>query len=74
MMDDKQIAEKDALISGLVETRSEILDAVSALSPAGADEVFLGTWSVKELLAHLVGWDYTNKRALDTGRITVVKN
>jgi len=27
------------------------------------DEVFLGVWSVKDLLAHLVGWDFTNLEA-----------
>ena len=26
--------------------------------------MFLGTWSVKDLLAHLVGWDYTNLQAV----------
>jgi len=25
--------------------------------------VFLGTWSLKDLLAHLVGWDYANLEA-----------
>lgn len=24
------------------------------------DEVFLGVWSTRDLLAHLVGWDYAN--------------
>jgi len=27
--------------------------------------VFLGTWSIKDLLAHLVGWDYTNIDAVN---------
>ena len=57
-------AEKDGIIGGLVAARGEILDTVRLLSPAQQDEVFLGEWSVKDLLAHLVGWDYTNQEAV----------
>ena len=57
-------AEKDALITGLVKARRKILDAARLLSPAQQDEVFLGVWSVKDLLAHLVGWDCTNIKAV----------
>jgi hypothetical protein len=56
-------AEKDEIISGLVETRRRILDVASCLPPEKQDEVFLGVWSVKDLLAHLVGWDFTNTEA-----------
>jgi hypothetical protein len=58
-------AEKDAIIAGLLKARSEILDAASLLSPEQQDEVFLGVWSVKDLLAHLAGWDYTNLQAVE---------
>jgi uncharacterized damage-inducible protein DinB len=58
-------AEKDAIIRGLIEARQKILDAARSLSPAEQDEVFLGVWSVKDLLAHLAGWDYTNLRAVE---------
>jgi hypothetical protein len=57
-------AQKDEIIRGLVKARKKILDAVSLLSPAQQDEVFLGVWSVKDLLAHLAGWDYTNLEAM----------
>jgi uncharacterized damage-inducible protein DinB len=57
-------AEKDAILGGLVKARAKILEAASRLSPAEQDEVFLGVWSVKDLLAHLVGWDYTNLTAV----------
>jgi hypothetical protein len=56
-------AKKDRIISELVETRRKILDAASSLSPEQQDEIFLGIWSVKDLLAHLVGWDYANMEA-----------
>jgi hypothetical protein len=57
-------AEKDAIISGLVTARRKVTDAARALSAAQQDEVFLGIWSVKELLAHLAGWDDTNIQAV----------
>ena len=57
-------AEKDGIISGFVVARSKILEAASSLSPQAQDEVFLGEWSVKDLLAHLEGWDYTNLTAV----------
>lgn len=57
-------AKKDEIISGLVEARRKILDVAGMLSPAEQDEVFLGVWTVKDLIAHLVGWDYTNLEAV----------
>lgn len=55
--------KKDQIIMGLIGTRTEILDAASSLSPEQQDEIFLGIWSVKDLLAHLVGWDFANLEA-----------
>ena len=57
-------AKKDKVIAALVEARRKILEAAAALPPAKQDEVFLGVWSVRDLLAHLVGWDYTNLAAV----------
>ena len=57
-------AEKDAVIGGLLKARRKILHTAGLLSAAQQDEVFLGVWSVKDLLAHLAGWDYTNMRAV----------
>jgi uncharacterized damage-inducible protein DinB len=51
---------KEEIIAGLSEARQRILDAVADLGPEKQDEVFLGSWSVKDLLAHLAGWDYVN--------------
>lgn len=56
-------AKKEEIISELVETRRRILDTASSLPPEKQDEVFLGVWSAKDLLAHLVGWDFTNLEA-----------
>ncbi len=57
-------AEKDAVIEGLVQARRKILAAAGLLPPESQDEVFLGVWSVKDLLAHLAGWDHTNLNAV----------
>ena len=58
-------AEKDRLIAGLVSARCKILDSVNSLPPKAQDEVFLGDWSVQDLLAHLIGWDHTNRTAVE---------
>jgi hypothetical protein len=59
----KAQAKKDEVISGLIEARACILAAASLLPAERRDQVFLGVWSVKDLLAHLVGWDRTNIEA-----------
>lgn len=58
-----QIRRKENVLSTLVEARQNILAGVSRLSEAQQNQVFLGIWSVKDLLAHLVGWDKANLRA-----------
>jgi hypothetical protein len=58
------MSRKEELIAGLIEVRMQILDAVSNLSPKKQDKVFLGAWSIKDLLAHLVGWDFANIEAV----------
>ena len=51
-------------IDGLITARRSLLEAVKELPVERLDEVFLGSWSVKDLLAHLVGWDITNLQAV----------
>jgi hypothetical protein len=50
---------KENLIAGMVGARKDILDAVAGFNPKQQNQVFLGEWSIKELLAHLTGWDRT---------------
>lgn len=59
-MSDKAQQKKDNIISALTQARRKILHVAYTLPPEKRDEVFLGVWSAKEMLAHLVGWDYTN--------------
>ncbi len=56
--------KKRQLIDGLIAGRQSVLNAALALPVDRQDEIFLGEWSVKDLLAHLVGWDFTNIQAI----------
>ena len=62
-MTDKAQQKKDNIISALTQARRKILHVAYTLPPEKRGEVFLGVWSARELLAHLVGWDYTNIEA-----------
>jgi hypothetical protein len=59
-----KMSRKQEIIVGLTEVRQHILDAISDLPSEKQDEIFLGTWSIKDLLAHLIGWDFTNIEAV----------
>ena len=63
-MNTKAQAKKEQLLAELRETRSSILKEAAVLSAKKQDMIFLGVWSVKDLLAHLAGWDYTNLDAI----------
>lgn len=58
------MSRKEEIIAGLREARRRIGQAAADLPPDRQDEVFLGVWSVKDLLAHLIGWDFTNIEAV----------
>lgn len=57
--------QKSELISGLINVRDKILFLAASLNQAQQSEVFLGSWSSRELLAHLAGWDETNIKAAE---------
>lgn len=63
-----QILRKAQIISNLIDVRQNILSAASALSDAQPDQIFLGIWSIKDLVAHLIGWDETNLAAIKSVR------
>ena len=67
-------AKKDTLISSFAEVRRKILNAASSLPSAARDKVFLGVWSIKDVLAHLVGWDYANIEAVKAIRAGKIPN
>jgi hypothetical protein len=59
-----QILRKEQVLSDLIATRQNILAEAASLSIEQQDRVFLGSWSVKDVLAHLIGWDHTNLEAV----------
>jgi hypothetical protein len=59
-----QILRKEQILTKWLQTRQSILAEASKLSEKQRDLVFLGIWSIKDLLAHLTGWDRTNKDAV----------
>ncbi len=63
-MNSRAQAKKEWIISELQRVRSELLREVATLSRKERDTVFLGIWSVRDMLAHLAGWDYTNIDAI----------
>ena len=59
-----QILRKEQVLSDLLKTRQAILAEAANLSDEQQSQVFLGIWSIKDLLAHLIGWDITNRKAV----------
>lgn len=59
-MNTKAQVKKEQLLVELRETRNSILKEAALLSAEKQEMIFLGIWSVKDLLAHLAGWDHTN--------------
>ncbi len=55
---------KDELIQALANARRKVMEAAQALAPGQRDEIMLGVWSAKDVLAHMAGWDDTNRQAV----------
>jgi hypothetical protein len=55
--------KKGNLLSDLVDVRERILKEASLFSPEMMEVCFVGTWAIRDLLAHLSGWDVTNLEA-----------
>ncbi len=62
-MSTKSKTTKQELLSAVIETRTAVLQVASGLSPTAQDTVFLGIWSLVDLIAHLIGWDFANLAA-----------
>lgn len=58
-------AHKAELLAEVLNARSKALNALHALPPDRRREPFLGVWSSYELVAHLIGWDFTNLQAVE---------
>ena len=56
--------KKRLLLSEFSEWRKCVLDTAALIPSEYHDQPFLGVWSIKDLLAHLIGWDYSNIEAV----------
>jgi hypothetical protein len=55
--------KKRRLLADLSVARRQLLDTAAGVSPEQAKIRFPGKWSLEDLPAHLIGWDYTNLAA-----------
>ncbi len=56
--------KRDRALQDAREARQSVLEAAAAVPSEAADTVFLGEWSVKDIIAHIIGWDYANAEAV----------
>jgi uncharacterized damage-inducible protein DinB len=64
--------EPHGLVDAFVRMRELLLAATEAVPAEQRQTPFVGHWDLMDLLAHLVGWDYTNVKAieeLNSGRV-----
>ncbi len=57
--------EKQETVQKLQDSFAEILKSVDGIDERAATAVFLGTWSVKDILAHLGGWHHQMTTAME---------
>jgi hypothetical protein len=55
---------KEEIISDLIMARQAVISEIKALPAERLDEPCIGFWCLKDLLAHLIGWDFTNMQAV----------
>lgn len=58
-----QLLKRDQVLSNCIDTRKKLRDEISQLTNSQHEIVFLGIWSIKDLMAHVIGWDYANYAA-----------
>jgi hypothetical protein len=54
----------DALAAEFNRTRAALIEAVESVPAGLQDRPFVGRWDLKDVVAHTIGWDYTNVEAL----------
>jgi hypothetical protein len=62
------MSEQTDVVDSLVLTREALLREADAVPPELRETPFVGHWNLMDVLAHLVGWDYTNQRAIEEFR------
>jgi uncharacterized damage-inducible protein DinB len=57
--------DKPATLNELQTAFDELLAAIKGLDERAMTKVFYGTWSVKDILAHIAGWQHLMTDALE---------
>ena len=58
-----QLLKREQVLSNCIDIRKKLRDEILQLTSAQHEIVFLGVWSIKDLLAHIIGWDFANYAA-----------
>lgn len=64
MVRKSQLLKREQVLSNCMDIRKKLRDEISQLTNSQHEIVFLGIWSIKELMAHLIGWDFANYAAI----------
>lgn len=56
--------ERDELVSGFQRSQQELHGAVAGLGEEAAEEIWYGRWGVKQIVAHIAGWESAMAEAL----------
>ena len=59
------MAEHESLIDRFNQSQRKLIDAVSGLDEEKANQVWLGKWGVKQIVAHIAGWESAMTEALE---------
>jgi hypothetical protein len=54
----------EGLLAAFNATREALIEAASSVPAKLRDVAFVGSWDLKDVIAHTIGWDYTNVEAL----------
>jgi hypothetical protein len=59
------VAEQEALIAQFEKSQADLQGAVAGLSEQRASEIWCDTWGVKQIVAHISGWEATLAEVLE---------
>jgi hypothetical protein len=59
------VSDKQTVLQGAADSYAELRQSISDLDPARAGHEWLGTWGVREILAHSSGWLQAMRPALE---------
>jgi hypothetical protein len=64
ILDKQTRGDLHELIAAFNATRAALIEAAATVPAELRDVAFVGSWDLKDVIAHTIGWDYTNVEAL----------